>query len=441
VEGTAVLSPGRRALYACGTFGPTLLQQTVLLWVFYFYAPPDGAGLPARAAPVLLGVAMGGGRVIDAVVDPLIGHWSDRCRGRGGRRRPFVLVGTPALAAVFALIWRPPDGGMTLGNAVYLAALLAAFFFLFTLVLNPYMALLPEITAPGPDRVRTAAWQAVSTLAGTACAFVASAQLSTRLDFPAMALILAPAGALPMVVAALAVREIVPAAPGPPFAAALRAVLGNRRFRIFIAGFALLWTGLSAVNLAIALIATVLMGLPRAAVGTVLGLSVAVMLVVTPGVSAAAQRWGAARVLRAAMIWTAGVLPALAAIGLWPVPLSAQAQGYAVIAIAAPAVAALFILPNALLADIAGEAARRTGQRTEGMFFAFQGLILNGTTAVASGLLGVALQRLPYAVALRLVPLVAAGCVAAGTLVFRRYPGPSAGWMPRVGAEVQGVVE
>jgi MFS family permease len=40
------------------------------------------------------GLTIGLGAIIAALVPPLIGAWSDRCRARMGRRRPFVLVGT-----------------------------------------------------------------------------------------------------------------------------------------------------------------------------------------------------------------------------------------------------------------------------------------------------------------------------------------------------------
>ncbi|MDR7420291.1 MAG: MFS transporter [Armatimonadota bacterium] len=422
------MPPARRALYAFGTFGSSLLQQVVLLWLFYYYAPPPSQGLPVLVAPALLGIAMGIGRFVDAAVDPLVASWSDRHRGPGGRRRPFILVGAPLLALVFALIWRPPDASATTANFIYLSALLGLFFLLFTLVLNPYMALLPEVTRPGRDRVTTAAWQTIFNLAGSAVAFVASAQLAARLGFPLMGLIVAPFGALPLLTASLAVREHPVDGERVPFRVALRLVFGSRRFRIFITGFAALWMGLSMVNLSLALIVTVLMGLPRGAVGTVLGVSVMATLLTTPLVTAAAHRLGTHRALVLAMGAAGVLLPLLAGVGRWPVPVSPAVQGYAVMALAGPPLAALFTLPNTLLADIAQTVG--DGRRIEGMFFAFQGLVLNGATSLASVVLGGVLAAFGYDLGLRVVPLLAAGCVAAGIAVFRRFPS-DAGVRPR----------
>jgi GPH family glycoside/pentoside/hexuronide:cation symporter len=422
VEGSGVLTPARRLLYSLGPFGSSLLQQTVLLWVFYYYAPPASQGLPARVTPALVGLAMGLGRVVDAVVDPLVAHWSDRHRAPGGRRRPFILAGAPLMAVTFALIWRPPDAEVTMANFVYLALLLGLFFLLFTLVLNPYMALLPEITAPGRDRVATAAWQTIFTLSGTAVAFVLSADLASRSSFASMGVILAPLGALPMIIAALAIREHPVDAGRVPFSVALRIVFANARFRCFILAFALFWMGLSLVNLALALLVTVLMGLPQAAVSSVLATSVATMLVSTPVVTRLTHRWGSARVLLGSMILAGAALPLLASIGAWPVPLTPRAQGYLLVVLASPSLAALFILPNTILADIAQAAADTHGRRIEGMFFAFQGLILNGSTSVSSVVLGSVLSLFGYDVGLRVAPVVAAGFVIAGIAVFRQMP-------------------
>ncbi len=417
-----MLTPIRRLLYSLGPFGSSLLQQTVLLWVFYYYAPPPSASLPVRTTPVLLGLAMGLGRVVDAVVDPLVGHLSDRYRGPGGRRRPFVIVGAIVMALSFILLWRPPDDSPTTANFVYLTAVLGAFFLFFTVALNPYMALLSEVTASGRDRLATAAWQTVFTLAGTALAFALSGHLATRLGFAAMGLWLAPLGAAPIVVAALAVRE--PARDGvqPGFLPSLRVVFGNGAFRVFIFGFALLWLGLSIVNLGMAFFVTELMGLPRQSVGSVLGVSVIAMIAATPLVTRLAQRFGHVQVLLGAMMIAGALLPLLATIGLWPVPLSPSTQGYLLITAASPALATLFTLPNSILADIAHTTGQNSGQRIAGMFFAFQGLILNGSTSLASLILGLVLSWGGYTLGLRVAPLIAAVFVVAGVLVFRRYP-------------------
>src|SRR3972149_6618597 len=96
-----------RILYGIGSFGGSLLQQTVLLWVFYYYAPPAGQGLPLRVSASLLGVALGAGRVVDALADPPVAYLSDRLRLPGGGGRPVIFRGAPLLAGRLT----PPWGG------------------------------------------------------------------------------------------------------------------------------------------------------------------------------------------------------------------------------------------------------------------------------------------------------------------------------------------
>jgi len=423
-----------RILYGMGSFGGSLLQQTVLLWVFYFYAPPVGQGLPLRVSASLLGVALGAGRVVDALADPPIAYLSDRLRLPGGRRRPFILAGAPLLALAFALLWTPPGGLGPLGNFLYLGTVLGAFYFLFTVVMNPYTALLPEITAGGAGRVETAAWQAGFSLAGTAAAFLASSALSARVGFSAMGWALAPVGCAALWTAALSVRERAVVEPPVAFGPATRAVLRSRPFQIFLLGLALLWFGLSMVNLSLALVVTVLMGLPRGSVGVVLAGAIAVTLLSFPAIARLARRGGKRRALLASMAVAAAVVPFIGLIGALPLGLSAAWQGYALIALAGPPIAGLFVLPNAILADIAEAHAGTTGHRSEGMFFALQGLIFNGTTSLAAVVLGVLLDRLGYApdrtLGLRLVPSVAAVSVVLGALVFTRFPAESISIVP-----------
>ncbi len=426
-----------RIFYALGGFGAALLQQTVLLWVFFFYAPPPGQPHPARATPATVGLAMAAGRVVDALADPLVAHWSDSLRSRWGRRRPFILGASPLLALCFVLLWRPPHAGVSAANAAYLTVTLGAFFFLYTMVLNPYIALLPEVTARGRGRVATTSLQAGFNLAGIGAAFVGSSWLSTRFGFPTMGLALAPLGLAALLASTLGLRERIPAAPPRPLGPTLRGIFSDRRFRIFIPAIATVWFGLSMVQLALALIVTVLMELPQAAVAPLLSVTLGVTVVSLPLTARLIRRIGERRTILGAMTLLATDLPLAAAIGRWPLPLSPAAEGMVVLALAGPAVGAMFILPNALLAEIAEDHGRLAGTRAEGMFFAFQGVIFNGTTSLSAAALGGLLQWLgqspPGAWGLRAALLVAALSTAAGALIFTRYPQRSGAAARRTG--------
>src|SRR3990170_4215590 len=197
-------------------------------------------------------------------------------------RRPFILVASPLLAICFVLLWRPPDARISTANALYLAVTLGVFFFLYTMVLNPYTALLPEVTAGGRGRVATTSLQAAFNLAGLGAAFVGSSWLSTRFGFSTMGLILAPIGLAALLTSTTAVRERIPTAPPQPIRATVRSVFNDPRFRVFIPAIATVWFGLSMVQLSLALIVTVLMGLPQSAIALFLGLTLGTTVVSLP---------------------------------------------------------------------------------------------------------------------------------------------------------------
>ncbi|HEV2359183.1 MAG TPA: MFS transporter [bacterium] len=419
--------PGGRvlAVYGAGALGASVLLQTILLWLVYFYAPPAGQGV-TRLAPVLVGLALAAGRIVNAISNPPIAYWSDRLRTRWGRRRPFIAAGAPALAACFALLWLPPVGAAGLVYT-YTALTLAGFFFFFSLVMNPYAAMLPEITPGGAGRAAAASWQAGASLGGVGIAMIASPWLIVRWGFGAMGAALAAFALVCLWTVGAGVRPAVETAASPhrPFISEIAGVLRDRAFSIYLLTLALLWLGTSMVNTTVVYVVTVLMGLPRGQVPVVLGAAFVCTAAAFGPLARVARTAGTAR----ALMWTLGatsvVVPLIGTIGLRGMPFTPPLQGYALVILAAVPLAGLLVLPNVLLADIAEADGAATGERREAMFYAVQGLALNAATAVASALLG-ALLTLGYsaghALGLRLIPAVAGACTLLALLAFRSYP-------------------
>jgi len=433
------------ALYGSGALGASVLLQTILLWLVYFYAPPAGQGA-ALLPPTLVGLALAAGRVVNALSNPPVAFWSDRSRTRWGRRRPFIAIGAPALAACFVLLWRPTAApqGMVF---VYVTAALAGFFFLFSLVMNPYAAMLPEITPGGRGRAAAASWQAGASLGGVGVAMIASPWLIQRWGFDTMGVVLAafalaclwivsvggPTAGHQETNARVPVGDAASgsgaAAPRGAFLAEVAAVLRHRGFRVYLWSLALLWLGTSMVNTTVVYVVTVLMGLGRDHVAIVLGAAFACTVAALPLLARVSRTLGTAR----ALTWTLGaatvVVPLISAIDLRGTPFAPVAQGYAVIVLAAVPLAGLLVLPNVLLADIAEADGVASGEGREAMFYAVQGLALNGATALSSVLLGLLLS-LGYSpgqtLGLRLIPVVAGACTLAALLVFRSFPGAAA---------------
>jgi len=91
--------------YSTGSIGLNLVSVGVASWLMFFYMPPGGT---PRVSPGFLSVIFLIAGLWDGLVDPFLGHWSDNTRTRWGRRKPFLLFGTPLMAVFMILLWLPP---------------------------------------------------------------------------------------------------------------------------------------------------------------------------------------------------------------------------------------------------------------------------------------------------------------------------------------------
>jgi GPH family glycoside/pentoside/hexuronide:cation symporter len=99
--------------------------------------------------PAAAGWALAAGLLWDAVCDPFMGSLSDRL----GKRRVFVLWGTPLFAAAFALLFRVPPSLTALALGYLLLNTL------FTVVSVPYAAWASDLDADPARRTRLFAWR------------------------------------------------------------------------------------------------------------------------------------------------------------------------------------------------------------------------------------------------------------------------------------------
>jgi GPH family glycoside/pentoside/hexuronide:cation symporter len=116
---------------------------SVFLLIFYNQV----IGLPAD----LVGLAVMIALIIDAFIDPIIGHLSDRTDSRWGRRHPWLYASIIPVGLSWFLLWHPPQWGET-GILVYLV--LSAILVRSAIAMNevPSIALLPEMTQDYHER-------------------------------------------------------------------------------------------------------------------------------------------------------------------------------------------------------------------------------------------------------------------------------------------------
>ena len=96
-----------KILYGVGSiaFGVKDNGFSVLLMIFYNQA----LGVSAAAVGFAIMIAL----IVDAILDPVIGNWSDNVRSRLGRRHPFMYAAAVPIAVSYYFLWNPPDGSST----------------------------------------------------------------------------------------------------------------------------------------------------------------------------------------------------------------------------------------------------------------------------------------------------------------------------------------
>jgi GPH family glycoside/pentoside/hexuronide:cation symporter len=116
---------------------------SILLLLFYNQV----VGLPAQTVGFAIMLAL----VLDAFIDPLIGHASDHLRSRWGRRHPFMYVAALPASLAYLALWFPPSGSYSwqVIHLVCVAMLARSFISLFEL---PSSAMMPELTKDYDER-------------------------------------------------------------------------------------------------------------------------------------------------------------------------------------------------------------------------------------------------------------------------------------------------
>lgn len=199
--------------------------------------PLAGAGLPLAvylppyyAQDLGLGLGLVGAifmisRLGDAFIDPLVGAWSDRTRGRFGRRKPWIAAGAPLFALATLAIFAPGLLGVKPG-AVWLSAWLAVFYVGWTMIQIPVSAWAGELAAQYHERSRVQTFFHVTTAAGLLLVLILPAaldQIAVRAGAPVnqelKVLVMGGFILVTFVPAVLATLFLVKEPPVPPLAA------------------------------------------------------------------------------------------------------------------------------------------------------------------------------------------------------------------------------
>jgi GPH family glycoside/pentoside/hexuronide:cation symporter len=110
--------------------------------------------LSLKMNPILAGLLAALPRLIDAVMDPIMGFISDNTVSRWGRRKPYIFVGAIITGIVFMVMWQLyPENGQTY-NFFYFLAMSFFFYVGYTIFAAPLIGLGYEMTPDYGERTR-----------------------------------------------------------------------------------------------------------------------------------------------------------------------------------------------------------------------------------------------------------------------------------------------
>ncbi|MFW9813904.1 MAG: MFS transporter [Candidatus Thorarchaeota archaeon] len=141
-----MLSLPKKLGYSMGRFGPSFLMTMITMTVFYVY------GTSFQLNWFLNGISLAASYIVIGLTHWFSGYYSDTMQSRWGRRRPFVILGTPGIviSAFFLFVpnWFIDTANPALELSVfgYYIVLLCLFKFFYAFVMTAHQAWLPEIT-------------------------------------------------------------------------------------------------------------------------------------------------------------------------------------------------------------------------------------------------------------------------------------------------------
>ncbi len=107
----------------------------------------------------MVGLALTLALVLDAVLDPIVGYWSDNFHSRWGRRHPFMYASAIPVAVCFFLLWVPPKGWDHSALFWYLLTFAILTRAALTFFETPNAALGPELTKDYDERSALQSWR------------------------------------------------------------------------------------------------------------------------------------------------------------------------------------------------------------------------------------------------------------------------------------------
>ncbi len=378
-----------KIIYALGQLGWSLAIFGVGNLIPYFYMPPEEGATALFPTYIYQGYILGiitiigligaSGRLFDAFTDPLIASLSDRSKHSFGRRRIFMAMGFIPCCLLSFLAFYPPIAGESTLNGFWLTGTVLLFYFFLTVYLVPYTAWISELGHTEKDRLFISTIISVTFALGVGIGngvFALQGMLESDYGMSSTeafqsvmfvyAIIAAVLMAMPLLVNEY--KYCLQTTTEGSSIQSVKTVFSNRNFQIFAISDLMYWLALTFILMGLSYYITVLLKLDKSWISAlqtgILGLS---FLFYVP-INILANKYGKKPLMSVAFIFFIIVFGLVFFLG--KVPLTPLVQASLLLLFATLPVAIFGILPNVIVADIADEDGKKTGNYNTGMFYA-----------------------------------------------------------------------
>ncbi|WP_169086355.1 MFS transporter [Paenibacillus sp. PL91] len=368
--------------YSSGNLSVNLIAQAFASYIIFYYVDVLGV------RPALISVAMVIHGIVNAVLNPLFGHLSDRTSSRFGRRIPYMLFGMVPLAALFTAIWFPIGTGSAL--FWYFLTIVLLYDILFVMVVLNYSALFPEMFTTIKERAQVSSWRQMFGILGMIIGVALPPLVYGKLGWGPMGAIFAGIALVFFIVMVSASKEkTVVQREEIGFLQSLKFTFSNKAFVLFVIGSFFAQFTFAMLPAAIPFFTKYVLGASEDSNTIMLG---AIFVAAIPFVyiwGRLLQKWGARKTVMAAIsIYAVAMIPFLF--------VSSVAAAAAAAAVIGVGLAGLLVLLDVLLSEIIDEDETRTRVRREGMYFGMNGFIVKWGISLQAVVLGFILEATGY---------------------------------------------
>lgn len=416
--------------YMLGAIGIQLTSIVIVQWLPIFYAPPLDSGKIVYTSIGLVSIMMMIGRVMDAISDPLIGYLSDITKTKFGRRRPFILFGSVPLALSFILIWFPPIPQESIINFIYSSVFISLYWWLFTVVLIPYLALLPEIATTDVSRVSLGIYNSVGMIIGLFIGF-SSGIVIEKFGYRIMAIIMGILSTVCFIFVGTVIKERYQGenkslvSPGE-FFKELYTTIKNKPFVIQVISTFLFNLGFYVIQMALPYYMTVVMNKKESAVTTFMAVYAVVTILTFFPISYLSKKLHMKTIYAGALLIMSIVLPFLYLIGIYNGPIPKFTLGLILVGLAGIPQAVLYVFVGPLLGQVIDYDETITGKRREAIYSGGNGFLMKLAMTFSSVVMWFLFKNFGYShskpLGILLVGPVSGLIAFLGFLVFMKYP-------------------